>query len=153
MNRCPNDVDDNENHGKQCNGMMVLDQESHPNWKLCCNKCNMIIRFTTKIHDITVLKERCEECGSSILQIAFNKNETPLEDGKTDYSGCILCDSFLHDMLEIKTGRNKHVSLVKRGGKGGRRGRARGKTKGEKRSVFDDMYECFLTKRLNINDN
>ena len=55
--------------------------------------------------------------------------------------------------IEIKTGRNKHVSLVKRGGKGGRRGRGRGKTKGEKRSVFDDMYECFLTKRLNINDN
>lgn len=40
--RCPNeeDVEGEAN----CNGMMVLDLESRPNWKLCCNQCNMIFR-------------------------------------------------------------------------------------------------------------
>ena len=87
-----------EEDTKGCDGMMVLDQESHPNWKLCCNKCNMIIRFTSKIHGLTVSKQRCEECGSSILNFSFNKNETPLENGKTEYSGCILCDPFLEEI-------------------------------------------------------
>ena len=51
---------------------MVLDLESRPNWKLCCNQCNKIIRFTTSIHEIQVLKKRCEECGSSLVKIDFN---------------------------------------------------------------------------------
>lgn len=40
--RCPNEEDaDGE---AKCSGMMVLDLESRPNWKLCCNQCNVIFR-------------------------------------------------------------------------------------------------------------
>ena len=131
--RCPADEE------TKCEGMMVLDLESRPNWKLCCNQCNKIIRFSTSIHEIQVLKKRCEECGSSLVKIDFNKKDTPLESGQTEYSGCLLCDELLRGMLEVRSGRNKHVSLVHRRGRGrgrGRRGRDRGH---EKRSVFDDM--------------
>ena len=144
---CPNDEEEEEDAG--CDGMMVLDMESRPNWKLCCNKCNMIIRFTANIHDIHVMKKRCEECGSSLLKIQFNRNETPLKDGATEYSGCIMCDELLKGMLEIRSGRNKHVSMVRHRGRGrgrGRRGRGRGRGAGEKRSVFDYMFRVCAMK-------
>lgn len=150
---CPNDEEEEEDAG--CDGMMVLDMESRPNWKLCCNKCNMIIRFTANIHDIHVMKKRCEECGSSLLKIQFNKNETPLKDGATEYSGCIMCDELLKGMLEIRSGRNKHVSLVRHRGRGrgrGRRGRGRGRGAGEKRSVFDYMFCVCVINHVGVND-
>lgn len=40
--RCPNEED--AEGEANCHGMMVLDLESRPNWKLCCNQCNVIIR-------------------------------------------------------------------------------------------------------------
>ena len=81
--RCPNDGDELEESG--CEGMMVLDRESHPNWKLCCNKCNKIIRFTANIHDIQVLKMHCEECNASLVKVVFNKLNSPLPDGQLEY--------------------------------------------------------------------
>lgn len=30
------------------------------------------------------------------------------------YEGCIICDPFLTNMTELKQGRTKHISLVKR---------------------------------------
>ena len=146
MNRCPSDENDVDGNAT-CDGMMVLDMESKPNWKLCCNKCNLIIRFTTNIHSIIVSKKRCDDCGASILNIQFNKNDTPLPNGNTEYAGCIWCDERLKGMLELKTGRNKHVDLVHHRGRGrgrgrghGRgRGKGHGRGKGEKHSVFDYM--------------
>lgn len=150
--RCPNDGDELEESG--CEGMMVLDRESHPNWKLCCNKCNKIIRFTANIHDIQVLKTHCEGCNASLVKVVFNKLNSPLPDGQLEYTGCIMCDDFLNGIIELVSGRNKHVKLVHRRGRGrgrGRRGGNRGRGRGGKRSVFDDMYSCFQHTR-NIND-
>lgn len=101
-------------------------------------------RFTANLHDVQVLKKRCEECESSLLKISFNKNNSPLPGGETEYTGCILCDELLSGMIEIVSGRNRHISLVHRRGRGKGRGRGRGRGKGNKRgtgkrSVFDDM--------------
>lgn len=98
-----------------------------------------------------VYRERCEECDSSLVRFTFDKMETPLENGETEYVGCIMCDELLNNMLELISGRNKHVSLIRHRGRGRGRGR-RGRGKGEKRSVFDDMYSCLLTKSTQIND-
>ncbi|KAK8805506.1 hypothetical protein WA158_002162 [Blastocystis sp. Blastoise] len=117
---CPNSIEETP-----CSGMMVLDRESKPNWKLCCNKCNYLIKFTTPIHMIRVLyDEKCPECESSLLNIEFNKTNTPLHDGKTSYEGCILCDDFLNNMIEAKKGRMKHISLIKKSKGKGRKGKS-----------------------------
>ena len=109
--RCPSEEDDNL-EGRTCGGMMVLDRESHPNWKLCCNRCNKIIRFTTSIHDIQVLKSHCEECNASLVKVVFNKLNSPLPDGQLEYSGCIMCDDVLNGMIELISGRNKQVKSL-----------------------------------------
>lgn len=104
-------------------------------------------RFTANLHDVQVLKKRCEECESSLLKVSFNKNSTPLPGGETEYSGCILCDELLSGLIEMVSGRNRHISLVHRRGRGRGRGKGRGKGRGGKgrgkgtgkRSVFDDM--------------
>jgi DNA topoisomerase III len=38
--------------GAPCGGTMVLDVTSRPNWKMDCNKCNVIVTFHNDIHAV-----------------------------------------------------------------------------------------------------
>lgn len=107
----------------ECSGTLVLDPVSAPKWRLYCNMCNCLVFLPEGAHRITTTKERCPECESTILEVDFNKKTTPLKDGATLYSGCILCDELLHSLVEMKHGK----SFFKRmGGRGRGRGRGRG---------------------------
>lgn len=107
----------------ECNGTLVLDPVSAPKWRLYCNMCNCLVFLPEGAHRITTTVERCVECDSTIIEVDFNKKTTPLKDGTTLYSGCILCDELLHSLVEMKYGK----SFSKRnGGRGRMRGRGRG---------------------------
>ncbi|KAK1389826.1 DNA topoisomerase [Heracleum sosnowskyi] len=109
----------------ECSGTLVLDPVSAPKWRLYCNMCNCLVFLPEGAHRITTTREHCVECESTILEVDFNKKTTPLEDGATLYTGCILCDELLHSMIEMKHGK----SFFKRmGGRGRGRGRGRGHT-------------------------
>jgi len=59
-----------DNADAPCNGTLVLDVTSKPNWKLGCNRstCNTILRFKEgeNIKDITPEKDLdCDSCGSN----------------------------------------------------------------------------------------
>ncbi|XP_021624934.1 DNA topoisomerase 3-beta isoform X2 [Manihot esculenta] len=105
----------------ECSGTLVLDPVSAPKWRLYCNMCNCLVLLPQGAHRIATTRERCPECDSTIIEVDFNKNTTPLEDGATLHIGCILCDDLLHSLVEVKHGK----SFFKRMGRGGR-GRGRG---------------------------
>jgi DNA topoisomerase-3 len=147
VTKCPNILNDNLN----CGGDLVLDVTSKPNWKLCCNVCNLLIRFKADIHNITPQPLNsiqnnsnnvnnsndndayCLQCNNTtrILTIEFNKLKTPLPNNETVYRGCICCDSFLNNLTENLTGRSINLTVLrqirhKRGANGRGRGRGRG---------------------------
>lgn len=116
----------------ECSGTLVLDPVSAPNWKLNCNKCNCLVFLPQGAHRISTTNEKCADCDSTIIEVDFNKKTTPLEDGATLFVGCILCDEFLHSLLEMKHGKSFFRG---RGGRG--RGRNSGKLMDPKMSFRD----------------
>ncbi|KAJ6723650.1 DNA TOPOISOMERASE 3-BETA-1 [Salix koriyanagi] len=93
-------------------------------------------------HRIATTRERCPECDSTIIEVDFNKNTTPLEDGATLHSGCILCDDLLHSLVEVKHGKSffKRAGRWARArGRGGHRGRGRGLGKMDPKMSFRDF--------------
>lgn len=47
-----------------CSGQLVFDENSKPNWKLACNKCNTLFRFHGSVYNIRPLPpgRLCPEC-------------------------------------------------------------------------------------------
>ncbi|KAG6748637.1 hypothetical protein POTOM_048566 [Populus tomentosa] len=126
----------------ECNGTLVLDPVSAPKWRLYCNMCTCLVLLPQGAHRISTTRERCPECDSTIMEVDFNKNTTPLEDGATLHVGCILCDDLLHSLVEVKHGK----SFFKRAGKwarargrGAYRGRGRGLGKMDPKMSFRDF--------------
>ncbi len=148
---CPVGMEENEGGGgADCSGTLVIDVNSRPNWKLCCNRCNTILKFTESIHQLTPLHDgECEECGSKLLQFEFNKGDTA-----GIKKGCIMCNDELNAITQIASGRTMNLKVVRQirhkrgaGGRGGRgrgRGRGRGKSGRTKDGKPDLMaFDCF----------
>ncbi|XP_020409660.1 DNA topoisomerase 3-beta isoform X2 [Prunus persica] len=124
----------------ECSGTLVLDPVSAPKWRLCCNMCNFLVLLPEGAHQISTTRERCPECDSTILEVDFNKKTTPLENGETLYTGCILCDELLHSLVEMKYGKSFFKRLGGRGrGRGSRRGGYRGRGRGTGKKVDPKM--------------
>ncbi|CAM6081712.1 unnamed protein product [Calypogeia fissa] len=113
----------------ECEGTLVLDPVSAPKWRLDCNKCSCLVYLPQNAHRISTTDERCDECGSIILDVDFNKNTTPLPNGATLHRACIICDDLLHSLIEMKHGK----SFFKRSGRGRGRGKGRGRGRGRSR--------------------
>lgn len=113
----------------ECDGTLVLDPVSAPKWRLYCNMCNCLVLLPQGAHKISTTREKCPECDSTILEVDFNKKTTPLKDGATLYTGCILCDELLHSLVEVKHGKSffKRLGTSRGRGRGGYRGRGRGR--------------------------
>ncbi|XP_020684389.1 DNA topoisomerase 3-beta isoform X2 [Dendrobium catenatum] len=117
----------------ECSGTLILDPVSAPKWRLYCNICNCMVSLPQGAHRISTTSNRCPDCDSLIIEVDFNKKTTPLSDGATLYSGCILCDELLHSLIEMKHGKSFFSRGRGRGrsrGRGGR-GRARGGSKND----------------------
>eukprot|EP00808_Paulinella_micropora_P011679 g81653.t1 len=105
-----------------CRGTLVFVPNSGPNWKLCCNSCNVVVKFADKAHKVSISKIKCEECQALTFSIDFHKDHSPLGGDETRRKGCIFCDGLLSKTTSNEFG---HVRM-KRGG-GGKRGRGRGR--------------------------
>lgn len=106
----------------ECSGTLVLDPISAPNWKLFCNMCNCLVLLPQGAHRISTTRDQCPDCGSTVIEVDFNKNTTPLAGGATLHLGCILCDELLHSLVSVKHGR----MFSRRGGRARGRGSGRG---------------------------
>jgi DNA topoisomerase-3 len=75
-----------------CDGMLVLDITSKPNWKLGCNVCNALIRLHGDIANISTLPgHECEECGATIMKFEFKAGKSPLDSGELAKQGEHAC--------------------------------------------------------------
>ncbi|KAI6242762.1 DNA topoisomerase [Aphelenchoides fujianensis] len=89
-------------------GVLVLDPQSGPKWRLSCNR----------------------DCGALHVSAEYKEGKSKLPDGATTYSGCIFCD---HEQGKIgdEVLNLKHAHLSKDpvlgGGRRGRGGRGRGR--------------------------
>lgn len=68
-----------------------------------------------------------QECESVLLKLDFKKGASPLPDGETETTACVVCDEKIAALCTAKHGR----SYAKRRG-GGRRGRGRGRGRGRR---------------------
>ncbi|KAK1389842.1 DNA topoisomerase [Heracleum sosnowskyi] len=75
--------------------LVLLDPVGAPKWRLYCNMCNCLVFLPEGAYRITTTREHCVKCEPTVLEVDFNKKTTPLEDGATLYTGCILCDELL----------------------------------------------------------
>lgn len=120
----------------ECSGTLVLDPVSAPKWRLYCNKCNCLVLLPEGAHRIATTRDRCTECDSTVIEVDFNKKTTPLEDGATLHTGCILCDELLHSLVEVKHGKSFSRGFGARGrGRGRGTGRGRGGYRGRGRTA------------------
>lgn len=106
-------------------GTLVLDSSAPPRWKLCCNRCNAIVKLPQAKStfpvwqaespawmitlgrdcgrvDVTTTRELCEVCGATELCLQFPKELNPLAPGESEYRGCVLCDEKLNALAELK---------------------------------------------------
>jgi len=111
-------------------GVIVLDPASGPKWRADCNLCRFIV-YLPAAHKIACADDACDECGAKVLEVNFNKNDTPLPNGETFHKGCLKCDEMLNKRLDFGMSKTKHPMFqrgVSRKGKG--KGRGRGKRRG-----------------------
>lgn len=119
-------------------GSLILDPTSAPKWRLACNNCNMLIHLCEGAFRISVADQVCS-CGSALLNINFNKSNSPLPENKTQHHGCIFCDPLLLPLMSTQHAASKHPMFRGGRGRGGRgRGRGRGRRRGRGRSEPKD---------------
>lgn len=114
-------------------GVLVLDPNSAPKWKMSCNVCNVVVTLFENAHSIKPSEDVCD-CGTTLLIVDFNKKDTPLENGETMLTGCLFCDATLSKFVSLKHAVGRHPMHRRGGGaggrgRGGRGGRGRGGSK------------------------
>lgn len=126
-------------------GVLVLDTTSAPNWKVCCNICNVVLRIFQDAFKVVIHKGEPCECGAKLLAVDFNKGKTPLADGQTKRVGCLFCDEVFRELLTLHHAVGRHPMHRRgrrgKGGRGrGRRGRGRGKGAKGKMANLDNYF-------------
>ncbi|CAJ1433993.1 unnamed protein product [Effrenium voratum] len=90
-----------------CSGTLCLDVDSGPKWQIDCNVClQQLSIFEDKAHKIKATSDTCEECGSVLLEVIFNKGKSPLPDGELERKACLVCDEIFNTHTVSKTGKN-----------------------------------------------
>ena len=114
---CPGSSDATGGVHRACPGVLALDPNSHPNWKIGCNTCHTLLLLKGGIiHKACVSPKTghtCEDCGAKLLDLVFLQDKTPLEGGETRYSGCVICDDLISSMVELKAGRQQHEQVAR----------------------------------------
>eukprot|EP00928_Gymnodinium_smaydae_P066381 TRINITY_DN493_c0_g1_i1.p1 TRINITY_DN493_c0_g1~~TRINITY_DN493_c0_g1_i1.p1 ORF type:complete len:870 (-),score=213.50 TRINITY_DN493_c0_g1_i1:206-2782(-) len=109
-------------------GTLCLDVDSAPKWQMDCNVCAQQLQiFGDKAHKIKVSSDMCEECGSHLLSVTFNKLKTPLDGGETEKTACIACDDLFNSLCTSAQSKN----FIRRNPNAKGKGKGKGKRKGK----------------------
>uniref|UniRef100_A0A915CZ37 DNA topoisomerase n=1 Tax=Ditylenchus dipsaci TaxID=166011 RepID=A0A915CZ37_9BILA len=134
----------------ECNsgkGVLVLDPQSGPKWRLTCNLCPAVVSLFEGASKLKVLDTECVECGAKHLFVEYKEGKSQLPERQINYTGCAFCEqgklgqclNFNHAFLN-KTPEIGYSSRGRgrgRGGRGGSRRRGRG-SRGRGRGGRDD---------------
>lgn len=127
------------------NGSLVLDPTSAPKWRLACNKCNLVVHVFEDAFRVSATDQECE-CGTTLLNVDFNRTKSPLPGDKTQHQGCLFCDPLLAPLVKMSHAASKHPMYRGGRGRGGRRGRGsrRGKGRGRPKDKMSQLASYFV---------
>lgn len=116
----------------QGKGVLVLDPQSAPKWRLACNKCPAVVGVFEGASKVKVCDKQCESCGAQLLTAEY-KDNSPLPSGSLSYRGCVFCDETILDLINLNHAlrteeqqqRQEAGNAAGRGGRGCCRGRGR----------------------------
>uniref|UniRef100_A0A914WQU9 DNA topoisomerase n=1 Tax=Plectus sambesii TaxID=2011161 RepID=A0A914WQU9_9BILA len=103
------------------NGVLVLDPQSAPKWRLCCNKCAVVVGVFEGATRVRVSPKQCDDCGAQLMSAEYKEGKTPLPESKTSYLGCVFCDEELGDIINLNhvnrtiDQRNRQEAALSRG--------------------------------------
>lgn len=123
-----------------CQGTIVLDPISGPKWKASCNTCNYCIFLPENAHKISLVPDSaCPECGSSIMEVDFNKNSMPAAlNGVSLRRGCPMCDEIINSNCRVGHTKQTFGRRQWKGrGKGGGAGKKGGRNNRDAKMSFD----------------
>ena len=118
-------------------GVLMLDAAGAPPHRLLSSRGRFALVLPTFVHKIA-LGRRCG-CTPScrLLQLEFHRDRSPLPDGATAHSGCVLSDPLLRELTDFaapatpagkgKGGKGKGGKGKGGKGKGGKGGKGKGK--------------------------
>lgn len=126
-------------------GTLVLDPTSAPKWKLACNKCNLVVHVFEDAFRVSATDQGCE-CGTTLLNVDFNRTKSPLPNDKTQHLGCLFCDPLLAPLVKMSHAASRHPMYRGGRGRGGRRGRGsrRGKGRGRPKDKMSQLASYFV---------
>ncbi|CAI2323605.1 unnamed protein product [Caenorhabditis sp. 36 PRJEB53466] len=72
-------------------GIMLLDPQSHPKWRLTCNKCPSVVTLFEGASKVKVnTSKQCGECGAQFIRAELKENKDEL---RGTFDGCIFCEA------------------------------------------------------------
>ncbi|KAJ1359352.1 hypothetical protein KIN20_018051 [Parelaphostrongylus tenuis] len=83
-----------------CGGVMVLDPQSHPKWRLTCNKCPSVVSMFEGAVKFRVTEASCSNCQAQIINVEY-KDKNPLPEEKSIFKGCMFCDESVKDLVNL----------------------------------------------------
>lgn len=127
-----------------CRGCMAFVPRTGGKWKICCNRCTMMILLPPTAQRVRVSGEECPDCGANCLDIMFPEGKSALANRKDRVVACVFCDPGLSPLCEEVRGKmgtfRRPANAAGGRGRGGRgRGRGRGgRGRGRGRRHDDD---------------
>ncbi|KAI6172120.1 DNA topoisomerase [Aphelenchoides besseyi] len=111
-------------------GVLVLDPQSGPKWKLSCNRCPSVVSLFEGATKLKVLEKKCKDCGAWQLSAEYKEGKSKLPDNQNSYSGCVFCDheqkKLGEGILNLNHGYISKEPTLGSGVRGKSRGRGRG---------------------------
>ncbi|MCP9262060.1 DNA topoisomerase [Dirofilaria immitis] len=89
---------------RQCSaghGVLVLDPQSGPKWRISCNKCSAVVTVFEGALRVKVLTKQCEDCGAQLFLPKCLQDKSPLPKEKTTYRGCVFCDKAISYLVNL----------------------------------------------------
>ncbi|KAI3414014.1 hypothetical protein GPALN_011480 [Globodera pallida] len=110
-------------------GVLVLDAQSGPKWRIACNKCPAVVGLFEGASKLNVL-DQCTKCEAKRVHAEYkNEKVSKLPGGALSFTGCAFCEQHTLDgcvnMNHAFITRGPELQMT-RGGRGGSRGRGRG---------------------------
>uniref|UniRef100_A0A915PLF3 DNA topoisomerase n=1 Tax=Setaria digitata TaxID=48799 RepID=A0A915PLF3_9BILA len=101
---------------RQCDGgrgILVLDPQSAPKWRISCNRCSAVVAVFEGALRVKVLTKQCANCGAQLF-LAEYKDKSPLPEERTTYRGCIFCDKSISHLVNLNHAYNADLPVQRR---------------------------------------
>uniref|UniRef100_A0A183F835 DNA topoisomerase n=1 Tax=Heligmosomoides polygyrus TaxID=6339 RepID=A0A183F835_HELPZ len=138
-------------------GVMVLDPQSHPKWRLTCNRCPSVVAMFDGALKFRVTESSCPECEARIVCAEY-KGKSPLPDEKSTFKGCMFCDENVKDLVNLhhafRSEDDHHRMMASHRGRRGR-GRGRGGPEKERYREYEALnvqYQATVAKVFGASD-